>query len=238
MKTFLLSVFALLIANCSFSQPFESEFDKSTYVHVITGISQYCGDLQLGQSNLQNSKPIFGLGIQKYLKNKLSIRGEIVYTNLAGDDKTSNEKYRLKRNLNFSTKLLDASVLVQYDLFGLETDRKIIPYIFAGGGVFHYNPYTVNNCGQTVSVVEQNIENTTFQLTQFNVALGGGLRLNLSDNFKFGIELNYKVLFNDYLDGVSTRGFTPQNDAYYFAATHFSINIDAFRGRQFNYFKY
>jgi|GEM_PF-4443125 len=222
-----LLVFAICI-NVSLAQPFGNDDEKPTYLHLITGFSNYSGDLKLEKYSFNQSKPLFGLGLQKYLTNKLSLRGEAAYTTVSGDDRLSGEKYRLKRNLNFTTHVLEGSLLVQYDWFGLDNEKSITPYLFAGGGYFHYNPYTHDANGNEVSIVAENKEGANYQLSQFNLAMGAGLKWKMSDNFQIAAELNSKILFTDYLDGVSKRGNTKNKDNYYYMALHFSINLAAF----------
>ena len=46
-----------------------------------------------------------------------------------------------QRNLNFRSKLFDWELTGQYNIFSLN-DKWWTPYVFAGIGIYHFNPYT------------------------------------------------------------------------------------------------
>ena len=88
------------------------------------------------------------------------------------------------------------------------------PYAFAGLAVYRFNPYVIDS-GQKVFLQPLSTEGQglpgsrlkPYQLTQLSIPFGGGIKVNLSDNFRLGVEMGLRRLFTDYLDDVS--GFYP-----------------------------
>lgn len=236
-KKFTFFMLTLLIGNWAFAQPFENENEHPWFLHVVTGISSYSGDLKLEKYSFTQSKPLFAVGIQKYLSNRFSVRSELTYTNIQADDKLSGEKYRLKRKLNFTSSVIDLSVLAQYDLRDLSDSRVMVPYLFAGGSVFKYNPYTTDTLGRKISIVAENEEGATYQLNQFSLIAGLGLKIKINEYLHFGAETHSKFLFTDYIDGVSLRGNPKKVDNIYFTSVRLAINLAAFRRNTIHYYR-
>ncbi|MDQ3278945.1 MAG: hypothetical protein M3Q06_11505, partial [Bacteroidota bacterium] len=93
------------------------------------------------------------------------------------------------------------------------------PYAFAGVGLYHFNPY-VKDSGQKVFLKPLSTEGQGLQqyptrkpyaLTQVSVPFGGGVKYNISDNVRIGLEIGMRRLFTDYLDDVS-KTYVDAND--------------------------
>jgi hypothetical protein len=115
-----------------------------------------------------------------------------------------------QRNLNFRTKIADWELTGQYNLFSLN-DRWWTPYIFAGIGVYHFNPYTKDTAGNKYFLQKLSTEGEGFttgvknyKLTQFSVPIGFGAEYSLNEDTRIGIEFGYRKIFTDYLDDVSS----------------------------------
>ncbi|HUS03633.1 MAG TPA: hypothetical protein VMY77_17955, partial [Chitinophagaceae bacterium] len=90
-------------------------------------------------------------------------------------------------------------------------EHKVIPYVFAGIGYFHFNPYTEVTPGNKIFLKPLSTEGQGFvsgqepyNLSQFSIPFGGGIKLSLSDDVRVGVELSLRKTFTDYLDDVST----------------------------------
>jgi hypothetical protein len=187
-------------------------------VQISPGIMNYGGDLQSKVYTFQNA----GLSVAAdilYNIDKFSIKGGITYGKIKGDD-LSSTKYK-DRNLNFSTNIIDANLCLQYDFFSINESRKFTPYIFAGIGIFHFNPYTFYNSqkvylqplgteGQGLSIYP---DKKIYSLTQFEIPYGIGFKYKLSDQVLIGLEFNSRFLFTDYLDDVSTK-YPDENELF------------------------
>src|SRR5690606_3987873 len=143
------------------------------------------------------------------LSEHITARTYFTYTTLAGDDKKGNAAMKA-RNLNFKTSLFDWELTAQYNVFSLNS-RWWTPYVFAGIGAFHYNPYTKDAAGEKVFLRPLSTEGQGFipgvesyKLTQFCIPFGFGFDYSLNEDMRIGLEFGYRKTFTDYLDDVST----------------------------------
>ena len=173
------------------------------------GIANYQGDLQAKSVTFNQAKFLGSLGAMYDLSEHFTARTYFTLTSLKADDKKGNAAMKA-RNLNFQTKLLDIELGAQYNILSLN-DSWWTPYIFAGVGLYHFNPFTKNTDGaktflQPLSTEGQGIEagKKEYKLTQFNIPLGIGATYAISEDIRVGLELGYRKLFTDYLDDVST----------------------------------
>lgn len=93
------------------------------------------------------------------------------------------------------------------------------PYIFAGIGLFHFDPYTYDSDNKKtflrpLSTEGQGLaaypQKKTYSLTQFCMPFGAGWKVNFHERWDIIYEIGYRVLFTDYLDDVSTTYIDPQ----------------------------
>lgn len=202
----MLACLFILVAMPGFSQ---SHF----FTSFFGGISNYRGDL--GGSNLlmANSRPVVGIGAVVELNHRMLIRGEMNYGKVTGTD-----KFDLKtssRNLSFSSKITEFSLLFEYLLFDLY-EYKVSPYFFAGVGTFKFSPFTTNKYGQRIFLAEQSTEGQGFyqnrkdyKLQELALPFGGGVQWALSANKRLAFEIGIRKTFTDYLDDVSTTYVDP-----------------------------
>ena len=173
-----------------------------------------------------------GIYLNVYPTEWLGIRlaGNLSY--IKGDDaqapdKGGAERYRLKRNLKFESKISEAYAAIeiyptvffeQYD--GLA--HKLRPYVVGGAGIFHFNPkaeYT--EPGGTKRMVElkplrlegqgfsEYPDRKEYSLTQKELLVGGGLKYYLSESMYVGFEILHRKTFSDYIDDISTKYINP-----------------------------
>lgn len=170
----------------------------------------YGGDLQDKVYTFNQANFSFGAALLCRV-NKISLRGGVNFGKVRGNDE-NNTKFKY-RNLSFASNIVDGNLCLQYDFFSIDDNKKFTPYFFAGVGVFHFNPYTYYNSqkvylqplgteGQGLSIYP---DKKLYNLTQFNMPLGIGIKYKLSEHFMLGIEFCSRFLFTDYLDDVSTN---------------------------------
>src|SRR4030095_8015554 len=123
------------------------------------------------------------------------------------------------RNLSFQSPVSEFSLVGEFNTFDLD-NKKWTPYVFAGIAVFRYNPYTFDRSGnktylQPLSTEGQGLPgyspSSPYGLTQFALPFGAGIKYNLSDKFRLGMEVGLRRTFTDYLDDVSGN-YADQND--------------------------
>ncbi len=179
-------------------------------VDLFGGLGNYQGDLQPVFITLTQSQPA-GLMIVKYeITEKFFVRSGIAIGSLEGDDKINKTELKL-RNLRFRSGLKEFHVAGEYHFF--KPDKfAVTPYIFLGGGIYHFNPYTryVENkriylqpLGTEGQGLPEYPQKKMYSLTQFCIVNGGGFKWQATCNLNIGIELGLRKLFTDYLDDVS-----------------------------------
>lgn len=180
---------------------------------LYAGLANYQGDLQSKKFSFSPVKPALGVGLTYRLFPKIFLRASLNYMEITGGDniKGANKNNRF-RNLSFNTRILEAQVAAEYDLFDVEY-RTFSPYVFAGIGFFQFNPWVKDADGKKIFLqdlgtegqgVPQYPERKEYQLVQVMVPFGGGVKTAISPRVQVGVELGFRKLFTDYLDDVST----------------------------------
>ncbi len=186
------------------------------HVDVLGGMSNYIGDLQISKNPLRGAKPAFGIGFSYELTEQLYLRSAFTYTSLAAEDaKISNS-----RNLSFETNLFEWNMMAEYDFLNVY-DYGFSPYVFAGFGVFNFDPYTFDSAGnkyflkplgtegQGLSIYPDRPE---YSLWQVAIPFGAGFKYQINEDFRISVEGGFRKLFTDYLDDVSTNYVTDVNE--------------------------
>jgi hypothetical protein len=198
-------LFALLIL------PLTSLAQKQVNVTLFGGFSNYSGDLQEKQFTLNQSHAAFGAGLSYEIMPKLLLRGAFAVGKLSADDKYASKPLNRQRNLNFSSRLYDASLVADYSLYDLSV-KRITPYAFAGIAVFGFNPYTFDSSGtkwflRNLSTEGQGLfeypDRKKYKNVQFAIPFGFGVRVRITDNAYLGYEIGLRKTFTDYIDDVS-----------------------------------
>ncbi len=190
------------------------------------GASNYRGDLST------NYTPpfgvAFGFGATYDIDARWRLRCNFNNLNVQADDVLSPNAGLSDRALNFKTNISEFALLGEYDLLDYEYNR-IIPYIFGGAAVYHFDPHPLHPItqygdvnlhslgteGQLISGlpgVKGNYSDNVYNLTQLNVQLGAGVRYEINDDISLGLEVNLRKLFTDYLDDVSGPHYVPPSD--------------------------
>ncbi len=188
---------------------------QNLHVTLFGGISNYQGDLQSKRFTFQQAGPAVGAGLLYEFTPKLYGRANVTFGKVQGNDKLSNT-YSF-RNLSFSSSITDVHLGLEYDLFN-SYEHSLVPFIFGGVSVFHFNPSTLDSSGRKVFLQPLGTEGQGFyqgrekyNLTSFAIPFGGGLKLSLSENIKVRFELGLRKTMTDYLDDVSST-YADQNE--------------------------
>lgn len=181
------------------------------------GVANYFGDLTNGST--PNYKPAFSLGAAYDFTNRFRMRLNLSALSVQGDDADSKLSHIKTRNLNFKTSIQEAALLGEFDILD-NSFNSIIPYVFVGPSVYHYDPRplrTIKGIGDvslhSIGTEGQNLgskyADKKYNLTQLNIQMGVGVRIEISEQVSLGAEFNYRNLFTDYLDDVSSIHITP-----------------------------
>ncbi len=198
----------LVTGNSSLAQSF---FTANEY-GIAVGASQYFGDLNenYGFKTVNMAYGIYGRRrMNSYIALKLSGN----YTQVGYDDKFNTIPYKVSRNLNFKSKVIEASFQAEFNFFRFITgDRsfRFTPYLTGGIGAFYYNPYTTYN-GYTYDLRPLGTEgqNTgqydSRKYTSIAVCfpIGAGIKYWLAPGVNLSFEIVDRLTTTDYLDDVS-----------------------------------
>lgn len=187
------------------------------HLGLFGGVAAYNGDLTEKAFPRKTTNGAVGLTGNYALTGQLMLRAGFTYAVVGGADRFSSKPGLIARNLAFETSLAEFSLVGEYYLFNLD-ERRFSPYVFAGLGVFHFNPYAYTTSGEKVylkplSTEGQGLEGypdrKPYSLTQINIPFGGGVKYAITENLRLGLEFNMRKLFTDYLDDVSKNYVDP-----------------------------
>ena len=181
---------------------------QNFYVSARLGIANYQGDLKASTVSFTQSQMLFSLGARYDFSEHLAARTFFSLTSLHADDKNGTPSMQ-QRNLNFKSKIFDWELGAQYSLFSFN-DKWWTPYVFAGIGLFHFNPYTNDSAGTRTFLKPLSTEGEGFlpgvknyKLWQFSIPVGIGAEYSLNEDTRLGLEFGYRKTFTDHLDDVS-----------------------------------
>jgi hypothetical protein len=193
----------LCISSSCLAQKWETE--------IMLGVSAYNGDLTQQIISPKTMKPAVGFALKYNLGDVVLLRGGISWGRISASDKNNKHAELRARNLNFTTDILEGSLCVEVNLFEPEFFQAY-PYVFAGAGIFHFNPYTydgnhVKQYLQPLGTEGQGLaaypDRKPYALTQFCLPFGGGMKIKLNERWDIIYEFGGRFLFTDYLDDVS-----------------------------------
>lgn len=186
------------------------------HVTLFGGFSNYQGDLQGKSFTFDQSNGAFGIGLRYAVTPNIAIRSAFNYGQVEGSDARNKASLR-PRNLSFRSKIVEGNLLAEYTLFDLDT-KRFSPYAFGGIALYHFNPYAYDTLGNKIFLrplstegqgLTQYPDRKPYNLTQFALPFGGGIKLRVTENAVLGYELGLRKLFTDYLDDVKTTYVDP-----------------------------
>ncbi len=197
---------------------------------IKAGATRYVGDLSAdGLGKFKDISAGGGVFIRKHLWPFLALRADV----FAGDISAQDRAYP-ERAFSHKGSVTEASLQAEWHILGHrrfrakdtvhyhldrytqiaeinQFKRRINPYLFAGIGLLSskssatFNQPYVNNNGYTERVA-QDIKLGSGRQNNRGVKFGGGLSLDISQNWSIGGELSTHTSFDDYLDGISVSG--------------------------------
>ena len=218
----------------------KKDFKKYRYFSAGGGINflTYFGDLapttNILSTDISQIKPGISAFFQYRYGPRMSLKAELLYGRLTGDDFTSadpnnpEDLSRYTRNLSFRNDILDFSVVSQFYIFKNYLDyrqRKFFNiYINGGVSIFYHNPkgkvtdFKISgerypNSGEWVALrplgtegqYSEFYELKPYSSIQFSIPIGGGFNFSLTEQMDFTFDINYRILLTDYIDDVSGK---------------------------------
>jgi hypothetical protein len=201
-----------------FLLPLSTLAQQKLNVTFLGGFANYSGDLQEKRFTLDQAGVAFGAGLSYELAPKLLARGQLAFGKVKAADKYSTDDKLRQRNLSFGSSIIETSLVFDYSFFDLQS-HTATPYIFAGGSLFGFNPYTTDSLGNKVFLAQLGTEGQGlaeypdrkfYKKIQLSIPFGIGVRFRVNDNTWLGYEIGIRKTFTDYLDDVS-KTYVDQN---------------------------
>ncbi len=176
------------------------------------GGSYYIGDLNPTRQFAMTRIAVGGL-YRYNINEHLALRANGFWGTVAGDDAVV--QYNTNRNLHFRTNVMELSGQAEVNFLRFtpgDLETPYTPYIFAGGGVFRFNPQAEID-GQWYDLKPLNTEGQgselypdrkPYSLNSHNFLFGIGYKFNITRQFTGALEWGMRRTGTDYLDDVST----------------------------------
>lgn len=176
-------------------------------VGFFVGGSNFIGDV--GDTHYISPNQFAFGGIYKWNRSKRhSYRASLIFSELQGIDNNSNDPRRIQRGYEFSSKILEASIGLEFTFldFDLHYIEKLgTPYLYTGVTVTnHDNHYFLNGV--------QTSENTSSWA--YGIPMGIGYKTNFLGSIILGIEIGARYTFSDEIDGSIPDGKFRQKDSF------------------------
>ena len=189
------------------------QFKPNTEIGVLLGASYYLGDLNTTHFN--QSTAAAGLVIRKNIDKRFAYKAELMYLNLRSDETDSKDTISVTRGLHFKSPVYELSGQIEFNFLPYDPGNPLYtwtPFVYAGASLFSFNPQGENANGEWVDLQPLGTEgqgttlpntDSKYSLIQFAAALGGGVKIAVSNTFNIIFEYSTRKTFTDYLDDVS-----------------------------------
>jgi hypothetical protein len=234
------------ISRWGYRQKPESYIDYSYKV----GLGNYVGDLVPSYFFPNQFHPWTGFSARWNYNNHWSIKANLDFGTISGDDKKSGNVNRYVRNLNFKSGIQELSVMGEANILPFHAYKgkhNFTLYFESGIAAFHFNPKTLYNgkwtALQPLGTEGQGIPGYPKKYKRLAIAIpfGGGLKYRIKLSYDryitLGGEIVFRKTFTDYLDDVSDKYIPLQTLKKYNgqASADLSIRADEYFGYPVEY---
>ena len=176
----------------------------------IASTDFYLGDINPDKIFLS---PRFAFGpIFRYNFNeRYSVRGQLIFAQLAGDEDPERNITKRLSPVNFSASLINLAAQAEYNFFDYKTGDKPgiwTPYIFGGFGYSVMLSSEVSPSGVT-------------PVNHFTLPFGVGGKVNITRRLSAGVEWSLNKNFSDRIDGVISP--LPDSEKIFFGNDWYSF---------------
>lgn len=171
------------------------------------GAAGYMGDL-----NARNLTQVSGLALGAYARKNysgyLSAKLGYLHGQIVAADKWSNNPENVVRNLSFYDNIDELALTCEFNFFEFRPgiDRHAFtPYVFAGFGVFHFDPKAYYTDGKAYSLRPLMTEGQSKPYSSIATCIpyGLGLKYNFNKSLTISTEAAYRTANTDYIDDAS-----------------------------------
>lgn len=179
-------------------------------VGVFGGTTLFMGDV--GNAIMPQGYVVGG--IYRFQFNEYySVRFQGMYGKTAGQDAQATSDFKVNRNQSFESTIIEGAAMIEFNFFEYVTGSKKMshsPYIFAGVGVFKFNPQGIYNGSyydlQPLGTEGQGTSlnnDSEYGLLGLNIPFGLGYRISIGNSTSLAFEVGFRNTSTDYLDDVS-----------------------------------
>ncbi len=178
---------------------------------VMGGVAGYNGDLTEKRLVMSRLRPALALNLKYNSNDLVNFRIGLGWARVMGHDKFNNDPGLVNRNLSFYSDIFEASASVEINLLD-PFDYNTYPYIFAGVGLFHFNPFAFDKDDKKVFLRPLSTEGQglpdypdrkPYSKVQFCIPFGAGMKFISNEKWELSYEFIYRKTSTDYLDDVS-----------------------------------
>ena len=205
----------LLFTSELLAQSLYKPSQRSLEAGFLFGLANYSGDLTEKYIELSASHLAFSAHGRYFLSNHVALRANMLVGTISGDDANASDPTLLRRSMRFGADILELGLLGEWYFFGKdrfsigkENTWVLSPYGYLGiGGTFS---------GANASFYGRPEDRDVFLKVPFPegplrhqyliAPMGGGLRADINEQFSFGLEIGWRPVFSDTLDGISING--------------------------------
>jgi hypothetical protein len=213
---------------------------------VMNALTDLGGKKGIGKNFLKDLRwatagPSYGVYATMMYKSALGVRLEGTFGEVKGFDSILKNVApttfgRYERNLSFKSKISELQLALEvhplfFKNYAEDDPPRFSPYAVVGVGRYTFDPQAKLN-GQWYALHPLSLEGQGFkeykdrkpyELTQFNVLGGLGIKYELTSFLNARLEFIHRVLFTDYLDDVSTDYIDPTLFSNYLPANLASV---------------
>ena len=161
---------------------------------IFVGGSNFIGDV--GATNYIAPKKLAIGGIYKWNRSpRHSYRISLLFTELEGIDKNSDDPSRVQRGYEFKNKIIELSAGMEFTFFDFDLHNggnASTPYLYTGISIASYDNFYFNN-GELKS------ENTSSYA--YGIPMVLGYKAAISDQLILALEIGARYTFTDEIDG-------------------------------------
>lgn len=180
--------------------------ERSVIGSVGLGTATYYGELA-NPGDYLDAKPAVNIGMQYFLNNRISIRSDLTWFQIEGDDAKADDKSRVERNLSFTSNNIELNAMASINLaphgHRYYQRPRLNFYATAGVGMLYSNPQTEFQ-GKTYALQPLQTEGVKYSKFNFVIPYGLGTRIMLNPFTNLVFEGIFRLTFTDYLDDAST----------------------------------
>ncbi len=184
---------------------------------ISTGAANYLGDMGgneltrrdfVSDMKLTQTRAAIGTYLRYRINSDFSVKTNVSWLRLAGNDALSSNRARNTRNLSFRNDVFEWSVQGQYffytvnDFSNYRHPNKFSLYAGLGAGVIYHNP-KANYKDEWIALPALETEGYAYKRFVAVVPVSAGFCYTINRKFRLGWELNWRTTFTDYLDDVS-----------------------------------